>query len=66
MNTATDKGTNPQYERWMLLRLIQDSYRRQATNRDRHYRALQMDKVNEWLERLTKLHEDHPEIWELE
>lgn len=40
-----------------LLHLIEDAYRRMATNRDEIYREIQMRKVNEWLEQLSVLYE---------
>jgi hypothetical protein len=41
----------------ILLRLIEDAYRRMATNRDKIYREIQMKKVNDWLEQLSIAYE---------
>lgn len=40
-----------------LLSMIKDAYTRMATNRDADYRAIQMGKVNKWLEELTIIEE---------
>lgn len=39
------------------LRMIKDAYRRMGTNRDIAYRVKQLQRVNEWLEELSKLYE---------
>lgn len=53
-------------ERRRLLGLIADSFKRQATNRDPDYRERQLLKVGEWLECLTKMFEEHPQLWTAE
>jgi hypothetical protein len=49
-----------------LLNSIADAYKRQATNRGVDYRDMQMSKVNAWLEELSKMFEEHPQLWTAE
>jgi hypothetical protein len=46
--------------RKVLLSLIADSYKRQATNRSQQYRAEQSLKCKVWLDELTDLWESEP------
>lgn len=43
--------------------LISDAYLRMASNMDEAYRQAQLQKVNEWLQELTNLYQQYPELW---
>lgn len=48
-----------------LLRLIADAHKRMATNRNKEYRKKQQEKIDKWLETLTKMYEEEGELWML-
>jgi len=66
LTDAADQYQALQTRRRTLLNSIADAYKRQATNRDLDYRAMQMQKVNEWLQELSEMFERHPALWTAE
>lgn len=66
LQDASEEYIALQGRRRTLLNSITDAYKRQATNRDIDYRGMQMAKVNEWLEELSKMFEQHPALWTAE
>lgn len=66
LTDAGRKFAKLQDEKRMLLNMITDSYKRQATNTSPLYREEQMAKVDQWLARLTKMFEERPQLWTAE